>query len=200
VSDGLFVAVFAVMSFLSAGLFFDSARAGVNPGVTALPGTIMALAGQLALTYKYQVQYGLSVDFVPGDDFSELSPTERTIVNAASSFLDVIPSTTPELDVSFLCPEETGVFAGQACSVKDGSEPGTLTASVNGGLHVVAAFWTERGINNPLALVSNTMIGSGCWTIASLAIVILFIPPIRKFVICCVGSSFLIRWRAWPHC
>ena len=66
---------------------------------------------------------------------AELSPS--AIVNAASSFLDIIPSTTPELDVSFVCPEETGVFAGQTCSVKDGSEPGTLTASVNGGLYVV---------------------------------------------------------------
>ena len=92
VSDGLFVAVFAMMTFLSAGMYFDSARAGVNPGVMTLPGLIMGLSGTFALTYKYQVQNGVSVEFKTGGDFSGLSETERILVDAASSFLDTIPS------------------------------------------------------------------------------------------------------------
>jgi hypothetical protein len=181
VSDGLFVAVFAVMSFLSAGLFFDSARSGVNPGIASLPGMVMALAGALALTYKHLVQYGVSIDFVPGDDFSELNPTERIIVKTASSIFDILPATS-EIDISFMCPEETGIFAGQTCSIKDSttSDKASLTASVNGGLYVVAAFWTQRGINNPFAVVSNIVI-CFAWAVASLVVAILFIPPIRKF-------------------
>ena len=180
VSNGLFVAVFAVTTFLSMGAFFNYFRPGVNPLSTAIPPLVMSTASMFALSFRHLVQNGLSIDFNPGD-ISDQSATGITLVSASSSTLIDILQTTSEQEISFACPEETGVFSGQSCTITNSTTtPGMLTASVNGGLYLVAALWTERGITNPLAFASNWMIGA-CWTTACLIAVILFIPPIRKF-------------------
>lgn len=142
----------------------------------------MAFVGSFSLTYKHLVQNGPSFDFVPGDNMSEVDPFRRVIVNASLGLIGVL-ETTSESEISFMCPEEAGVFTGQTCKIaiknSSSSDPKTLTASVNGGLYLVAALWSGRGINNPLAVVANFMI-MYLWAFVAVAVVSC-IPPIRKF-------------------
>jgi hypothetical protein len=177
VSDGLFVIVFALATFLSMGSFFNYFRPGVDPLSIATPPIVMCISSMFTLSFRNLVQNGLSIDFDPSN-ISDLSETGITLVNASSTLIDIL-ETTSEREISFVCPVETGLFAGQTCTIESSTSPGMLTVSVNGGLYIVAALWTERGINNSLAFASNMMIGI-CWMTACFAVVILF-PPIRKF-------------------
>ena len=181
VSNGLFVAVFAVTTFLSMGSFFNYFRPGVDPLSTAIPPIAMSSASMLALSFRHLVQNGPSIDVDPGDVFDpSASASGITFVSASSTLIDILQATS-EQESSFPCPEDTGVFSGQTCTITNSTtNPGMLTVSVNGGLYLVSALWTERGLNNPLAFASNWMIGT-CWITACLIAVILFIPPIRKF-------------------
>jgi hypothetical protein len=180
VSDGLFVAVYAILVFMFMGAFFDNWR-GVSPLVLLMPGYILANVGMYALSYKDMVVNGPSFDFMPGEDTFNLIPPEIAIVEASSIFLQVNPAS--DVNISFVCPEETGLFFGQTCTITNSTssntDPGMLTASVNGGLYMVAAFWTERGLSNPFAFVSNFMIGC-IWADVCIIASILFIPPVRS--------------------
>ena len=131
----------------------------------------------LALSYKHMVQYGVSINFVPGDDTSNLNPSERAIVDASVTLFEAGGT------ISFDCPEEAGIFAGQTCTITNAtssSEPGMLTASVNGGLYLVAALWTEKGLNNTFAFVRNFFIATG-WIFLSFVVAYMLTPPVRKF-------------------
>ena len=179
VSDGLFVIVFALATFLSMGAFFNYFRPGVDPLSIAAPPIIMCIASMFTLSFRNLVQNGISIDFDPSNISGLSDETAITLVNASSTLIDIL-ETTSEREISFVCPVETGLFAGQNCTIESSTSPGMLTVSVNGGLYIVAALWTEKGINNSLAFASNVMIGV-CWWTACFVVVILFIPPIRKF-------------------
>ena len=140
----------------------------------------MSLAAILSLTYKHLCQNGVSITFLPdkASDISNLDPIGR-IVHASLAIIDVL-QTTSDSKIDFVCPGDTGIFAGQICTITtSSSDPEAITASVNGGLYIVAAFWTSTGLNNPFALVYNIMIGT-CWTVVCLMLPI-FIPPVRRF-------------------
>ena len=146
------------------------------------PGIVLAISAIVALTYKHLCQFGPSIEFVPGDvDISKLNTIERTIVDGFSTMIEVLQTSSSD-KISFVCPEESGIFAGQICTITNSTtsdNPAAVTASVNGGLYVVAAFWTERGINNPFAVTYNLIIGT-CWALISFWVAICF-PPVRKF-------------------
>lgn len=183
VSDGLFVVVFGLMPFLFLGNYFDGPRVGVNLEESLPPGLVLSIVAILALTYRHLVQVGPSIEFLPGEvDINSLNAIERSIVDASSTMIEVLRASS-DGKISFECPEEAGIFAGQTCTISNSTtssdNPAALTASVNGGLYIVAAFWTEMGLDNPFALLYNLIIGT-CWLVLALALPI-FIPPVRRF-------------------
>lgn len=187
VSDGLYVVVFGLMTFLFLGkstiilmMWLFLHLSDTHHDTLRCRQQLRWSSYRCRSSTKHLCQNGASITFLPdkASDISNLNPIGR-IVHASLAIIDVL-QTTSDSKIDFVCPEDTGIFAGQICTItKSSSDPAALTASVNGGLYIVAAFWTSTGLNNPFALVYNIMIGT-CWTVVCLMLPI-FIPPIRRF-------------------
>ena len=181
VSDGLYVAMFAVWALWSASLSY-----GPNASKTArFSGLQIAIAALLSLGSWQLVQNGLAITIdLPYDE----DPTKNRFLSEVVSLLfqeicghaydpetcsDVLASLAPP-GVEFTIPGDSN-FSGQTAIVS--CLDATCTMTVPGGLWLVRGYWVWQGLENPLAVMRNFLIVV-CWALLVVSLGRLA-PPFR---------------------
>ena len=136
-----------------------------------------------ALSFRSLVQDGIT-ETVPLDsssslqdaaDFVKAALSEVCQRNAlpANCWQDEIPPTDGGLAITL--PDAAGDFAGQTAYLSVGEDG--LTIDIEGGLWLVAGFWTWSGLDNGLAVYRNLLIAVS-WGFACILVGIV-LPPFR---------------------
>lgn len=161
VSDGLYVAVFAVLAFIVQSCYFGRSRKKLSPA-----GSIMcALMGVVSSPLRATVQDGVTIStpLSKVDSFSFLpNLCEQHDCSAPFNATAVIPA-----DVQ-------GPLAGKTAYVSVINE--TVTARIAGGPWLVSALWTEWRADT-LSVYRNLYIALA-WAIF-VALLATFLPPVH---------------------
>ena len=178
VSDGVYVAVFAIYA-----LYCTSLSYGPDASQTASFSNILIVsAGLLSLGSWQLVQNGLqiTVDFPYEHDNS----TQHFLADAIVALSDKICGEGTECAEElatlvppgkmFAIPGDSN-FAGQDANIS--CEDFACNITVPGGVWLVEGFWTWKGLNNPLAVFRNFLICM-CWALLVICIGIA-LPPVR---------------------
>ena len=171
VSDGLFVGIFSVFTFMIMGMFFGDVQE-----TTTIANFINAIAGAVAVTLRPLVQDGFSITMPAKDtqgdffDLARLALEQACLANGQPEdcWTDSLP---PDSTFSVTIPEDQStMFGGRTVYVTPSDEG--ITVEAEGGLWIVGGLWSWKGIDNPFAFYRNFMIMlcwcAVCWTVAIL--------------------------------
>jgi hypothetical protein len=179
VSDGVYVAVFAIYA-----LYCTSLSYGPDASKTAsFSNLLIVSAGLLSLGSWQLVQHGLQITVdLP---YERGNSTEHFLVDAIFALSEKVCGTGTECaeDLTTLAPPNSRVFgipgdsnfAGQDAHIS--CQDSACTITVPGGLWLVSGFWKWQGLNNPLAVYRNFLICM-CWALLVICIGI-SLPPFR---------------------
>lgn len=182
VSDGLVVAMYAVVTWIYTGCFFGAKFQLTSPFINA----IISLTAYFTTSFLSLVRDGFTTTVTEGDaqQVGMISGFVRAALSAACELADQAPNCwedqLPTLEDGFLTvelPAMAGDLAGQTAYLTASPDNSTITISVPGGLWVVSGLWTWKGIENPLAGNRNILIVMA-WGCACMVFAILF-PPFR---------------------
>lgn len=180
ISSGLLVAMFSIFTMAMCALYF-------GPDMTKTSGlanAIICLTGMQALSFRSLVQNGIT-ETVPlnassslqdAADFVQAALTAVCLRNDLPSdcWQDEIPPIT-DGGLAIILPDAAGDFAGQTAYLSVGEDG--VTIDIEGGLWLVAGFWTWSGLENGLAIYRNLFIALS-WSFACILVGIV-LPPFR---------------------
>jgi hypothetical protein len=182
VSDGLMMAVYAVMTLIMTGCFFGENFQATAPICSGIIGVIT----MVVLSNLPYVRDGYSVTVTQENvqNVDEIADWVRAALSVACELADQAPNcwedqfpTVADGYMTVELPAAAGDFAGQTAYLSASPDDSSITVNVPGGMWVVTGQWTWRGLDNPLALNRNYLIAI-CWGCACVILGI-FLPPVR---------------------
>lgn len=194
VSNGWYVAVFALWALLCKSLYY-----GPDSKTTAgFSHALLLMGAMISLTMWEAVQNGLGIEIDVVkllDNISNNSSTDidmdlwtktayelikaqtSNICSSSENCIDELSATLSPPGESFLIPPagDNNIFAGQSANIS--CVDNICTINIPGGLWLIGGMWKWTGANNPFAVVSNFFIVL-CYFLVCVYAGIL-IPPIR---------------------
>ena len=176
VSDGLFVGIFSVYTFLIMGMYFGRVQE-----TTTIANALNAIAGSLAVTLRPLVQDGFSITLPTNGTQGGFFDLARIALEQAclerdlpeDCWTDSLPNSTFPVTIP---DDRSDMFGGRTVYLTPSDEG--ITVEAEGGLWIVGGLWSWQGLDNPFAVFRNLLIML-CWCVACF-IVAIIIPTMTS--------------------